>query len=287
MSKILLASIIAPTFNSRVLKTGALAKKEEAELANLAASMKAQGQLQPIEVETTDVEGQHLLVFGDRRRRAALSLGWTDIEATVRPMSTANERALRNGIENVKRENLTSYEVARMCASYRDMGLKDAEIAGQIGIASTTVSNLGVTYRRMPAPILKEWEQQNPLATDRFLRELATEKNYPTPEKIMQAWDVHVAEAASAEAETGKKAGKRGKAKKGDGGTAGYPVSQKRVGHLIAMLGSKKNTPELSEDTRNWARALISYAVQGRETPPAGIPPIPPKEKTEKKDDKK
>ena len=36
---------------------------------------------------------------------------------------------------------------------------------------------------------------------------------------------------------------------------------------------------ELATDVRTWARALIAYVIQGRETPPSGIPPLPKKEK--------
>jgi len=285
--KIQLSSILTPTFNSRTVKTSAAQLDKEAHaLAGLGQSMLAEGQLQPIEVELTDTPGRHLLVFGSRRCAAATAIGWKEIDATVRPKSSANERAIRNGLENLKRQNLNSYEVSRMCASMRDMGMKDAEISQKMAIATTTVSNLAVTYRRLPEPILKEWSEENPVATDRFLRELATEKDYPTATDIMRAWDERVAEAAAALAATGKQPGKRGKARAegGEGkdteedgkGSGGMPVSKARVTYLVDIL-TAANCPKLNGKMLAFAQELVSFIIMAKEELPVGIPPMPVK----------
>lgn len=279
MAKIALDLIKLPTWNSRV--TEADHKSESAAIEDLAASFKREGQLDPIEVEDNG-DGSYLLVFGRRRRAAAIRAGWTEIEATVKPLTNDNERMIRDLIQNVKRKNLTSFEEARACAEMRTKGLKNNEIAGILGFSMQKVSNLGNRYEKLPVPILQEWRAQNPVATDEFLAEISSDKEFPTPEKKMQRWDERVAEIA----EAGKVPGKRGKGKDKDkepAGTAGYPVSQKRLSHVIDALGSKKLTPELSDETRNWARALVAFVIQGRETPPAGIPGLPVKASKEKK----
>lgn len=273
--KIALATILAPTFNSRVPKTGLMAEHETRELKALSESLKTQGQLQPIEVETTETPGAHLLVFGDRRRRAAALAGWTEIDAVVRPPSSANERAFRNSVENMKRENLTSYEKARVCSSLRKVGLNDKEIGSSLSIANTTVSNLAVTYERMPEPILKEWSEGNSIATDRFLRDLATEKNYPTATDIMQAWDVRVAEVANAAVTgEGKGTGGRGKGKGEGSGTAGFPVSQKRIAHLVDSLTEDKS-PKLKANMLAFAKNLVAFIIQAQDQPPDGVALLP------------
>lgn len=285
MAKIALALIQLPVWNSRVTNAET-DKSEQAEVLTLAESMKVQGQLQPVEVEGPFEGGGYTLVYGTRRRAAALKLGWTEIDATVRPPTDDATRMARNVVENVKRKNLTSYEEARAVQALSDKGLTNGEIANVVGFSSQKVSNLHSRITRLPAPIVEEWKKRNPAATDEFLAEINSDKNFPTAEKKMQRWDERIAEIAAAK-EAGQTPGKRGKGKNKDGegsGSSGYPVSQKRLGHVIDSLASKKLTPELSDDTRNWARALVAFIIQGRETPPTGVPPLPVKMKAEKGD---
>ena len=286
MAKILISSIDPPTWNSRVTDAEK-DKSEAAAIAELATSLKTNGQLQPIEVEGPTNNGRYILVFGTRRKAAAKVAGWTEIEATINPVSTLSQRMARNGIENLRRKSLTAYEEARTFAELRKVGLKNEEIGANFGISPQKVSNLASRLENLPAPIVEEWKNQNPAATDAFLAELQSNKNYPTAEKKMQRWDERVAEMAEEEA-AGKKAGKRGKGKDkadaGGTGSAGFPVSQKRLGHVVAALSNVKGSPDLTTDTRNWARALVAFIIQGRETPPTGIPAMPAKAKTEKGD---
>src|SRR5690348_11560903 len=101
------ASILDPEWNSRLWTESADEKKETEDLA---ATMEKDGQLQAIEVEETDVNGQFLLVIGSRRLRAAKLLQWTDIRANVNKASDTSTRVVRNILENVKRKDLSSYE---------------------------------------------------------------------------------------------------------------------------------------------------------------------------------
>jgi ParB/RepB/Spo0J family partition protein len=283
--KISLATLVMPAWNSRLPKIDKKAVQlDSLKTQELSASFLAEGQLTPVEVETTDVPGQHLLVFGTRRVAAAKMAGWDMIEATVRAPSSEAERRVRNGIENVKRENLTSFEEARLCAALRDIGLKNPDIATKLGFSSGKVSNLGRAFERLPAPIKTEWERQNPIATDRFLTDLAAEKNYPTPESIMVAWDDKVRsfkapDAAPAEpgAEPAEERtpGKRGK---GKGGSAKFPVDGARLGYLLEALSVADKSPGVAENVRKWAKHLLDFVVQGKPNPPEGIPPMPAKE---------
>lgn len=273
MARIALAVIKEPAFDSRTSKV--TDAEEVAEIKSLAESFKLRGQLQPIEVEEVG-DGSFIRVWGRRRIAAAHIAGWTDIEAIVKPLSNDNERMMRNIIENVKRKNLTTYEVARCCAEMRAKGLSNNDIASTLGFSMQKASNLGNRYEKLPAPILEEWKKNNPAATDEFLGEIASDKEYPTAEKKQQRWDERVAEIA-AEVAAGKTPGQRGKGKeKGTGGGGqGFPVSQKRLGHCIEALSNAKGSPALSADVRNWARALLQFIVQGRDMPPDGVPALP------------
>lgn len=79
-------------------------------LSELATSMKRHGLLHPIVVIKKAGEG-YTLVSGERRLRAAESLGWTEIPAIIKEFSDQDllEIAL---VENLKRSDLNPVEVA-------------------------------------------------------------------------------------------------------------------------------------------------------------------------------
>lgn len=84
----------------------------DSELADLAASIKEQGVLQPILLRTvTGRPHMYEIVAGERRYRASKMAGLTEIPALVKQMDDNNamEVAL---IENVQRENLNPIEEA-------------------------------------------------------------------------------------------------------------------------------------------------------------------------------
>ncbi len=202
---------------------------------------------------------------------------------------------LDNLIENVMRKNLTSFEEARGCAQMRAAGLSNDEIAATLGFSMQKVSNYAITYSKLPDPILQIWKDEahphNPIATDRFLRELATEKNYPGPEKKMQAWDERVAKVEADKA-AGKTRGQDDDAGgegegEGDGeGGEGTPtesngtkttVSQARLNFLIGALSTQKGSPALKDNERNAFYSLLMYLIKQRDMPPVGVPVLPVK----------
>lgn len=277
MARIALNLIDPPTWDSRLPKTGAALKKEAEAIAALRASMDAEGQLTAIEIERAD-NGRYVRVFGGRRLAAAsLEPAWETIEANVRESTHGNDRMVRNIVENERRSNLTTYETARACAALRDAGLKDGEIADKMGRSKTHCANSARAYTKLPPPVLEDWRNEHPAANAEFMFSLASDKEYPTPEKKQEAWDDHVREHAAKNGRADK-----GKERDKESASAGYPVSQKRLGHVINMLASAKASPDLDVEQRKWAKGLVDYIIQARETPPTGLPGIPPKEKKEK-----
>lgn len=275
MTMIALNLIDPPKFNSRLPKTGKAAKDDEQKIAAMADEFNDPnvGQMTAIEVETK-ADGRYELVFGDRRRRAALKAGWKEINAEVRAPSPDSDRITRNIIENVGRENLTTFEVARSAVQLRDLGHKNQDIGPKFGISSTHVSNLVTAYKENPAPILKDWEAQSPVATIQNLCDVA--RGQKTDDDKLRKWDELVAEAAEKEA-AGQKPGKRGKAKTKGGGAAGSGVNSKRLDHVLTMLSSSKGSPELENPMRNWGKGILDFILSQREHPPAGIPRMPAK----------
>jgi len=116
-------------------------------LTELAASIKAQGVVQPIVVRPVDVpaNGQsqrYEIIAGERRWRAAQMAGLSDIPAVIRhiPDEAAIAVAL---IENIQRENLNPLEEARALARLvSEFGLTHQQVADAVGRSRAGVSNL-------------------------------------------------------------------------------------------------------------------------------------------------
>lgn len=188
------SDIVDPEWNSRLYTESA---SEIREIEDLADSMKTDGQLQSIGVEETQPSG-YILVWGSRRLRAAKLNNWMTIKADVMPASDTGNRVIKNILENVKRKDLTQFEQARACVKLREVGLTAAVIGDRLGFSKQKVSNLAVSYVKMPPPILDAWRQEDPCATVDFLRELATvegkgatpdEKEASRIENITDLWE--------------------------------------------------------------------------------------------------
>lgn len=83
---------------------------DEGAIAELAESIKSEGILQPIVVRPNGTNG-YQLISGERRLRAFKLLGRDEIPAVIKSMSD-QESAVSALQENIKRENLTDFEVS-------------------------------------------------------------------------------------------------------------------------------------------------------------------------------
>ena len=109
-------------------------------LAELAASIKEKGVLQPIIVRRSK-GGGFTLIAGERRFRAAHLAGLERIPAVVR--DSDEEDALEVAlIENIQREDLNPVETARAFKKLMDrFGLTQEQLAGKVGKERATVAN--------------------------------------------------------------------------------------------------------------------------------------------------
>lgn len=104
----------------------------EEELAELAASMKKLGQLQPVAVRKTAKPGQYRLVVGERRWRAAQQGGIEELAAMVWEMD--DEAAfIAQVAENVNRQDMTPMEEAAGYARLAEAGWDVEAIAELFG----------------------------------------------------------------------------------------------------------------------------------------------------------
>lgn len=109
-------------------------------LAELAASIKAHGLIQPLIV--TESGGTYVLIAGERRLRASKLAGLTEVPVVVKEASTQEmlEMAL---VENIQRDDLNALEEAYAYQQLiEEFGLTQAEVAERVGKGRSTVANL-------------------------------------------------------------------------------------------------------------------------------------------------
>jgi ParB family chromosome partitioning protein len=113
---------------------------DEAETAELAASIALHGVLQPIVVRAS-ADGGYELIAGERRLRAARVAGLTHIPAVIRE-SAAGEQLELALVENLQRQDLNAIEEA---AAYRELidrfALSHEEVARRVGRSRVAISN--------------------------------------------------------------------------------------------------------------------------------------------------
>jgi ParB family transcriptional regulator, chromosome partitioning protein len=134
LKQIRLTDIVANRFQPRRSFT-------EPELAELEASIRSNGLLQPIVVREMG-GGKWELVAGERRLRAVTRLGWTEIPAVVREF---DDRAMLTLalVENLQRADLNPLEEAEGYQRLIDeFGLTQLQVAEAVGKDRTSITNL-------------------------------------------------------------------------------------------------------------------------------------------------
>lgn len=115
-------------------------RMDQGALADLAASIKAQGLMQPILARPLGA-GRYEIVAGERRWRAARMAGLTEVPALVREMPDRHALAL-GLIENLQREDLNPLEeAAGLKRLVEDFGMTHAEAAEAVGRSRTGITN--------------------------------------------------------------------------------------------------------------------------------------------------
>jgi ParB family chromosome partitioning protein len=118
-------------------------------LAELAASIKENGILQPLIVSPAEEPGQYILIAGERRLLAAGMAGLDSVPVVVREASELQRLELAL-IENVQRADLTPLEAAE---AYRqladDFSRSHEQIAQQLGKSRVAITN---TLRLLKLP---------------------------------------------------------------------------------------------------------------------------------------
>lgn len=124
----------------------------EAELVELADSIKRVGILQPIVVREA-IGGEYVILFGERRWRAAQLLKMKEVPCVVRDdLDTAAARSAAQIIENMHRTALSHEEMARWVQSRLADGLTQKEVAAELA-RPVSVINDYVAWAQMPKEV--------------------------------------------------------------------------------------------------------------------------------------
>ncbi|MEN9864835.1 MAG: hypothetical protein RL748_425 [Pseudomonadota bacterium] len=120
-------------------------RMDEEALNELAASIKAQGIMQPILVRPVGQQGgvtQYEIIAGERRFRAAQIAGLEQIPVLVREVDDQAAAAMAL-IENIQREDLNPLEEAQgIQRLLNDFGFTHEQAASAVGRSRSAVSNL-------------------------------------------------------------------------------------------------------------------------------------------------
>ncbi|MGA2497509.1 MAG: ParB/RepB/Spo0J family partition protein [Tepidisphaeraceae bacterium] len=112
---------------------------DEKGLADLAASIKSTGLIQPIIVR--QIGSEYELIAGERRLRAAKQAGLTSIPCLIRNVDAVTQAQMAL-IENIQREDLNAIDRALGYRTLIDqLGLTQAELATRLGEERSSVAN--------------------------------------------------------------------------------------------------------------------------------------------------
>ena len=128
------------------------ARFDTPELAELAASIRSQGLVQPI-VVTPREDGDYTIIAGERRWRAARQAGLKEVPVAVKPVVSERELLELALVENLQRTDLNPIEEAEAYRRLRqEFSLKQEEVAARVGKSRSAVAN-AVRLLALPAEV--------------------------------------------------------------------------------------------------------------------------------------
>lgn len=108
-------------------------------LMDLAQSIRENGLIQPITLKENN--GRYEIIAGERRYRACMMIGLTEVPANIMDVSEANMAELAL-VENIQRENLSAIEEAKAYVQIMKVsGCTQSELALKVGKSQSSIAN--------------------------------------------------------------------------------------------------------------------------------------------------
>lgn len=144
-----------PDFNAR------LDQIDETDVASLATSIKEQGLLQNLVVREIPGKKQHFsLISGFRRLTALKLLDAAEVPCVIAVCRSETDAIILNLVENMQRNALSSYELAKRCWLLSDRECSSEKIAKDIGKSIHYVNNL-CRLRKLHPSILEAFRRND------------------------------------------------------------------------------------------------------------------------------
>ena len=230
---------------------------DEAELQELAASIKTYGIIQPI-IAANAGDGTYIIIAGERRTRAAKLAGFETVPAIIRDY-TDQKRLEVSLIENIQRSDLNPIEEAAAYKNLMDFSsLSQDDLATRVGKNRSTVAN-ALRLLKLPIEIQKSIEEGK--VSSGHARALLSVTNTDAREKLYReilAGDVSVREAEKRATETNVEKSD-GKGKSAKGGTKTAKERPPEVDAMVEKFISKLGTKVVIDGDLNKGRILIEY----------------------------
>ncbi len=155
---------------------------DDASLADLTASVREMGVLQPVLVRKDPTGEGYILIAGERRWRAATAAGLTEIPALIRSAADSMEVAL---IENLQRENLSAIEEAEALLRLKQARhFTDQALAKIIGKSRQSVND-SLILNELPEPVKVECRTSGIWSKSQLLQVVRA----GSEEKMIATWE--------------------------------------------------------------------------------------------------
>lgn len=244
-------------------------KKTYEGVDDMAASIKERGLLSPVQVRPTK-DGRFSLVFGFRRFHAVKELGWKAIPAQVAEMDDKTAYVV-NAVENIVRENLTSFDTAMRCVELKKrFDITGTDIARKSNKTKGYINNLIRIVENVSPTILGRWRDGHELATTDNLNKLA---RLTHAEQLAKWEEWEGKESEDEESEDGEKGEKKAKAAR--------PRATQLAEALTALDGD-----DVDKDD-SWiegAKAALKWALGKTKALPGVYDPAKPKKADDDED---
>ena len=228
---------------------------DELELQSLANSIKELGLLQPIIVRSSGESNQYEIISGERRYRAFQLLEKPYIDCIVMD-ATDEKNSLLALAENINREDLTDYEIAKSVIAFKNGFPNKSEYANTLGISRQDLYRL-LSFEKLPLEIQQRLDNSPTLLTAKTAEQIGQfiKNNDIASEKMVEilneVLDLVLTEGLKQngilnEIEIRLKGNKGNNIKNGNRTVKIFAIDGKKVGQIKKNLN--KTTIEFSND---------------------------------------
>ena len=228
---------------------------DELELRSLANSIKELGLLQPIIVRSSGESNQYEIISGERRYRAFQLLEKPYIDCIVMD-ATDEKNSLLALAENINREDLTDYEIAKSVIAFKNGFPNKSEYANTLGISRQDLYRL-LSFEKLPLEIQQRLDNSPTLLTAKTAEQIGQfiKNNDIASEKMVEilneVLDLVLTEGLKQngilnEIEIRVKGNKGNNIKNGNRTVKIFAIDGKKVGQIKKNLN--KTTIEFSND---------------------------------------